>query len=74
MTIKTENTFFVTAFTAICTSFFLSIWVYLLWNNALIGAINGVNSISWVQALGITLLCNTLFTGAVFTRARTKIG
>lgn len=32
-----------------------------LWNNALVGAINGIHPIGFWQALGITVLCNALF-------------
>ena len=32
-----------------------------LWNNALIGAINGLNPIGFWQALGINVLCGILF-------------
>ena len=32
-----------------------------LWNNALIGAIDGVNPIGFWQALGINVLCGILF-------------
>lgn len=32
-----------------------------LWNNALVGAIDGINPIGFWQALGITFLCNMLF-------------
>lgn len=32
-----------------------------LWNNALVGAVDGINPIGFWQALGITFLCNVLF-------------
>lgn len=32
-----------------------------LWNNALVGAIDGINPIGFWQALGITFLFNILF-------------
>jgi hypothetical protein len=32
-----------------------------LWNNALIGAIDGLNPIGFWQALGINVLCSILF-------------
>jgi hypothetical protein len=32
-----------------------------LWNNALIGAIDGLNLIGFWQALGINVLCGILF-------------
>lgn len=31
-----------------------------LWNNALVGAVDGVNPIGFWQSLGITFLCNSL--------------
>jgi len=36
-----------------------------LWNNALVGAIDGINPISFWQALGITFLCNALLKSTV---------
>lgn len=35
--------------------------VQWLWNNALLGAIDGLNPIGFWQALGINLLCSILF-------------
>jgi len=32
-----------------------------LWNNALVGAIDGLHLIGFWQALGINVLCNALF-------------
>jgi hypothetical protein len=37
--------------------------VYLLWNHSLVGAVEGVNEISFFQAWGITVLCIILFRG-----------
>lgn len=34
-----------------------------LWNNALVGAVDGVNPIGFWQALGVTVLFNILFKG-----------
>lgn len=42
-------------------SLLLSLPAWWLWNNALVGAVNGVNEISWLQAWGISILCNFLF-------------
>jgi hypothetical protein len=39
----------------------LSLPVWWLWNNALVGAITGVNEITWLQAWGISILCSFLF-------------
>lgn len=42
-------------------SFVLSWPVMWLWNNALVGAVVGVNEVSWLQAWGISVLCGLLF-------------
>ena len=42
-------------------SFLLSWPVYMLWNGCLVGAVSGVNEISWLQAWGLTVLINLLF-------------
>jgi hypothetical protein len=39
----------------------LSLPVMLLWNYCLVGAINGVNEIGWMQAWGILILAGLLF-------------
>ncbi len=39
----------------------LSFPVMLLWNGCLVGAITGVNEISWLQAWGILVLFGLLF-------------
>ena len=49
-------------------SFLLSWPVMWLWNNALVGAINGVNEVSWVQAWGISTLSGILFKANVTTK------
>lgn len=46
---------------ALGLSFLLSWPVMWLWNNALVGAIDGVREISWLQAWGISVLSNFLF-------------
>jgi hypothetical protein len=49
----------IVAFLFLC---FLISWpVMWLWNNALVGAITGVNEISWLQAWGISFLSSMLF-------------
>lgn len=45
----------------IALSLILSIPVWLLWNNSLVGAINGVNPIAWIDAWGISILTSCLF-------------
>lgn len=42
-------------------SFLFSWPVWLLWNGCLVGAIEGVKEITWLQAWGITVLCTLLF-------------
>ena len=46
-------------------SFLLSWPVYMLWNGCLVDAIAGVKQVTWLQALGITVLCALLFTTKV---------
>lgn len=38
-----------------------SYFVMLLWNGCLVPAIDGVNQISWLQSLGLTVLFSLLF-------------
>lgn len=40
-----------------------SLPVMLLWNGCLVGAIGGVNEITWLQAWGILILFGLLFKG-----------
>jgi hypothetical protein len=42
-------------------SFLFSLPVYLLWNGCLVGAVNSVNEITWLQAWGINILSGFLF-------------
>jgi hypothetical protein len=42
-------------------SFLLALPAMWLWNNALVGAVDGVHEIGWLQAWGISILCNFLF-------------
>lgn len=42
-------------------SFLLSWPVYMLWNGCLVGAIEGVKEVTWMQAWGINFLCGILF-------------
>ena len=35
--------------------------VQLLWNGCLVGAIDGIHQIGFLQALGISILCSFLF-------------
>jgi hypothetical protein len=45
----------------VALSFLLSWPVWMLWNGCLVGAINGVNEITWLQAWGISVLSAFLF-------------
>lgn len=42
-------------------SFLLSWPVYMLWNGCLVGAITGVNEVTWLQAWGLNLLAGIMF-------------
>ena len=42
-------------------SFLLSWPVYMLWNGCLVGAVTGVNEVTWLQAWGIAVLSGLLF-------------
>ena len=42
-------------------SFLFSWPVWMLWNGCLVGAIDGVHQITWLQAWGISILCSFLF-------------
>jgi hypothetical protein len=46
---------------AIITAIVMAWPTMWLWNNALVGAVRGINPIGFWQALGITFLCNVLF-------------
>ena len=45
----------------IAVGLLFSLPVMLLWNGCLVGAINGINEITWLQAWGILVLCGLLF-------------
>jgi hypothetical protein len=51
---------------AIGLGFLLSWPIMWLWNNALVGAVDGVNEIDWLQALGINILCGFLFKSSMY--------
>jgi hypothetical protein len=42
-------------------SFLLSWPVYMLWNGCLVGAIDGVKEVTWLQSWGLSMLCSLLF-------------
>ena len=45
----------------IAVGLLFSLPVMLLWNGCLVGAVAGVNEITWLQAWGILVLCGLLF-------------
>lgn len=45
----------------VVVSFLLSWPVYMLWNGCLVGAIDGVKEVTWLQAWGINFLSGMLF-------------
>ena len=46
---------------ALLLGLLLSLPIMWLWNGCLVGAVSGVNEISWLQAWGLTVLINLLF-------------
>ena len=42
-------------------SFLFSWPIWMLWNGCLVGAVDGVHQITWLQAWGISILCSFLF-------------
>ena len=47
---------------------FLFAWpVMALWNGCLVGAVDGVHQITWLQAWGLSILCSFLFKSTNFT-------
>ena len=42
-------------------SFLLSWPVYFLWNECLVGAIDGIKEVTWLQAWGLNILSSFLF-------------
>jgi len=51
-------------------SFLMSWPVYMLWNGALVGAINGINEITWLQAWGIGVLFGMLFKNSSSSKSK----
>lgn len=41
-------------------SFVFSVFVWLLWNGCLVGAVDGVREITWLQSWGIMILAGIL--------------
>ena len=53
---------------AVFISFILSWLVYMLWNGCLVGAIRGVNEVTWLQAWGLSILFGLMFNTTVKTK------
>jgi len=51
-------------------SFLMSWPVYVLWNGALVGAINCINEITWLQAWGISVLFGMLFKNSSSSKSK----
>ena len=47
--------------TVVLISFLLSWPVYMLWNGCLVGAVDSVKEVTWMQAWGISILFGFLF-------------
>ena len=55
---------------ALGISFLLSWPVYMLWNGCLVGAVDSVYEITWLQAWGISILFHMLFKTTVNTEKK----
>ena len=51
-------------------SFVLSWPVFMLWNGCLVGAVTGVNEVTWLQAWGIAALTGLLFKSHVGSKSK----
>lgn len=49
-------------------SLLFSLPVYFLWNGCLVGAIDGVKEVTWLQAWGLNILSSFLFKTTVSTK------
>lgn len=47
--------------TLLFLSFVLAWPVMMLWNGCLVGAVDGIKEIGWLQAWGLSALCGLLF-------------
>lgn len=59
----------ITISASIFVGMLLSLPVMLLWNYCLVGAVAGVYEISWLQALGIMILCSFLFKSSTTSKS-----
>jgi hypothetical protein len=55
---------------AIVLGFLLSWPIMWLWNNALVGAVDGVNEIGWLQAWGINILSGFLLKSSLTHKSK----
>jgi hypothetical protein len=53
---------------AVFMSFVLSWPLYMLWNGCLVGAVRGVNEVTWLQAWGLSILFGLMFKTTVNTK------
>lgn len=53
---------------AIVLSFIFSWPVYMLWNYCLVGAIEGVKEVTWLQAWGLNVLAGLFFKTNIETK------
>jgi type III secretory pathway component EscS len=58
--------------TLLFLSFVLSWPVMMLWNGCLVGAIDGVQEITWLQAWGLQFLFALLFKASISTETRNR--
>ena len=50
------------------TSFVMSWPVMMLWNGCLVGAVDGVNEVTWLQGWGLSFLFSILFKQGATTK------
>jgi hypothetical protein len=55
--------------TLVFLSFVLSWPVMALWNGCLVGAVNGVNEVTWLQGWGLSFLFGILFKSNTSTKS-----
>jgi len=53
---------------SIFLGFLCSYFVMLLWNNCLVPAVDGIHTVGWLQAWGITILCSLLFKASITSK------
>jgi hypothetical protein len=42
--------------------------IMMLWNGCLVGAVDGVHAVTWLQAWGLTILIHSLFKATVTSK------